>query len=57
MLKRFSLALVLAYASTFALAVVVFDRTLLSDPGFEKVQRTCPKGTQWNYSNKRCEKR
>jgi hypothetical protein len=56
MLKRLSLALVLAYASTFAPAIVVFDRTLVSDPGFEKVQRTCPKGTRWHSTNRRCEK-
>ena len=58
MLKRLSLALVLAYASTSApaLTVVAFDRTLVSDPGFEKVQRTCPKGTRWHLTNKRCEK-
>jgi len=56
MLKRLSLTLVLAYASTLVLTVAVFDRSLTSDLGFEKVQRTCPKGTQWHQSNRRCEK-
>jgi hypothetical protein len=60
MLKQLSLTLVLAYASTLGLTVAVFDRSLISEPGFEKVQRGgfvgCPKGTRWNQSNRRCEK-
>jgi hypothetical protein len=56
MLKRAALTLALAYVSTLALTVTVFDRSLTSEPGFEKVQRVCPKGTQWHSTNRRCEK-
>ena len=60
MLKRFALALTLAYASSLALTVAVVDRSLTSDRGFEKVDNPhgtgCPKGTRWNQSDKRCVK-
>jgi hypothetical protein len=61
MLKRLALTLALAYASTLALTVAVFDRSLTSDAGFagfKTVQHGvwCPKGTQWQQSDRRCVK-
>jgi len=58
MLERLTLTLAVAYGSSLALTVAVFDRSLTTEPRFEKVQPVvgCPKGTRWNYTNRRCEK-
>jgi hypothetical protein len=54
------LTLVLAYASTLALTVAVFDRALTSDPVYEPVVNThatgCPPGTRWDQSDRICKK-
>jgi hypothetical protein len=60
MLKSMSLTLVLAYASTLALTVAVFDRSLTSDPVYKPVVNLhgtgCPPGTRWDQSDRICKK-